>query len=201
MARKALILPVLAAIFLIPVKTNAALIGCNLNSTGPYAENQVWTADFDLGVAFTEISSVYIDFCGSIGASAYRWLPSGPVVSVESYDAYFNPQLYELGSGTPLGSAYLYGGHGTYPAPEVFDTQLPLAVSDFSQLLDGIGTIEIGFHPTYPLETVLMEKIDDAFGHIDCATLVFDGTVVPEPATVLLLAFGALTCRKKRPRP
>ncbi|MHC4364061.1 MAG: PEP-CTERM sorting domain-containing protein [Planctomycetota bacterium] len=198
MARKSLILPVLAAIFLLPVKTNAALIGCNLNSTGPYAENQVWTADFDLGVAFTEISSVYIDFCGSIGASAYMWLPSGPV---ESYDAYFKPQLYELGSGTPLGSAYLYGGQGTYPAPEAFDTQLPLAVSDFSPLLDGIGTIKIGFHPTYPMETVLMEKVEDAFGHIDCATLVFDGTVVPEPTTVLLLAFGALALRKKHRRP
>ena len=201
MARQSLILPALAAVFLIPVKTNAALIECNLNSIGPYVENQVWTADFDLGVAFTEISSVYIDFCGSIHASAYRWLPSGPVVSVESYDAYFKPQLYELGSATPLGSAYLYGGQSTYPAPEVFDTQLPFAVSDFSPLLDGIGTIEIGFHPTYPLETVLMEKIEDAFGHIDCATLVFDGTVVPEPATVLLLAFGALTLRKKHPRP
>lgn len=191
MAKKSIIL---VASLLITANAGADIVQYDLNCAGSYAENQIWTADFDIGTAFYEISGIYIDFSGSINASAYLFLPSGPV---ESYDAYFNPQLYELSSSTSLGSASVFRGQSSYPAPEPFDLQLQFDVSDFSPLLDGTGTIKIGFHPTFPVEMVLMEKIADASGQLNPAKLIFDGTIIPEPATLLLLAFGSLTLRKK----
>lgn len=191
MAKNSIILLVL---LLITPKANAALVEYDLNCAGSYAENQIWTVDFDIGTAFYEISNIYIDLSGSIYASAYFILPSGPI---EACDAYFRPQLYELSSSTSLGFAYVFGGQSSLPSPETFDLQLQFDVSDFSPLLDGIGTIKIGFHPTYPTEMVLSEKIADASGQLDPAKLIFDGTIIPEPATLLLLAFGALMLRKK----
>ena len=197
MTKKSIIL--VAAIFFMPVKTKAAIVEYDLNCAGSYAENQIWTADFDIGTAFSDISNIYIDLSGSINASAWFFLPSGPL---QSYDAYFKPQLYELNSSTSLGSAYVFGGQSSYPSPEAFDLQLQFDVSDFSPLLDGIGTIKIGFHPTYPMEMVLMDKIADASGQLNSAKLIFDGTIIPEPSTLLLFGIGGSGlmryCRKRR---
>jgi len=100
MVRKLIIL--LVVIFSVPAKVNAAIVEYNLSCTGSYAELQTWATDFDLGVEFYEISSIYIDWSGSTSPSEY--LPRGgrPLIICESY---YKAKLYELNSNTSLASA------------------------------------------------------------------------------------------------
>ena len=61
--------------FSLPI--TAAIVELPLDCAGTYdPDNQYWTTDFDLGVTFTEIFHVYIDWSGGncgFGASPVRF--------------------------------------------------------------------------------------------------------------------------------
>ncbi|MHC4665821.1 MAG: PEP-CTERM sorting domain-containing protein [Planctomycetota bacterium] len=168
----------------------ADILELPLNCPGVYDSNTpAWTSDFDLGATFTEISHVYIDWAGEITAGL-----------AIIYDNSSDPVPKEVGIGASLGAnpylraVSIWGGEGTYPDPEAFDSVSEFELvggSTWSDLIDGRGSITIEY------EELIIPGSYIEHGSVDLtsATLVVDGTVVPEPATLLLLAIGTTLVR------
>jgi len=147
-----------------------------------------WTTDFDLGVTFTEISHVYIDWSGEITAELVAPCGSPPDTPAHPLDGLFVATLYEPDPHDYFGRAYAQAGQATSPDPEPFELRSAFTDEGWSVLLDGRGAIEISLHIiSRPLYLCTVEY---PCGQLDSATLVLEGTVIPEPATILLLAIG-----------
>ncbi|MFA6186064.1 MAG: hypothetical protein WC770_02470 [Phycisphaerae bacterium] len=157
----------------------------NHNST-PYG----WQINFDLGVTFTEISHIYIDWSGGITAglaqmySPFTFQPVGepfPVdVGIEAY----------LGRNPHARIADFYGGQTTYPTSEPFNSLSEFAIdgaTTWSDLLDGTGTIWIGY--TEPI-FIYGGVVEHGSIVLNSATIMVDGTVIPEPVTFTIIAIG-----------
>lgn len=89
------------------------------------------------------------------------------------------------------------GGEATYPAAEPFDSLSEFSLisnSTWSDLLDGQGPISVGYQ-----EAIILDGAYIKAGSITLtqATLIVDGTVVPEPATLMLLSIGIFGIRRK----
>jgi hypothetical protein len=90
------------------------------------------------------------------------------------------------------------GGETTYPDPEPFDclSEIELSgTSTWSDILDGQGAVTIGY-----TEFLMSEGhyVEHSTVVLDSATLVVDGAIVAEPATVFLLAFGTVIARTNK---
>jgi len=181
-------------VLLVITGADAAIVELPLGAEGRYDCNSPYLqTDFDLGVAFTEISNVYIDWSGEItGGLATDPMIPGP-----------QPFPIDVGLHASLGSnpwprfTDVYGGEATYPEPEGFDFQsefgLPGATT-WSDLLDGQGTISIGH---VVLGGPYLTYVEFGFVGLSSAILVVEGTPVPEPATILLSGFGIVGVRTK----
>ncbi|MDH4240762.1 MAG: PEP-CTERM sorting domain-containing protein [Phycisphaerae bacterium] len=177
---------------------DAAIIELPLAAEGRYDINSVhWEMDFDLGITFTEISHVYMDWSGEITAGlAIDQTTPGP-----------QPFPLDVGLHASLGSnpwprlTDVYGGEATYPEPEGFDFQSKFGLpgsTTWSDLLDGQGTISI-----YYVQLILVtgRYVESGFVDLSSATLIVEGTPVPEPATVIFLTLGVLgLCVGRRER-
>jgi hypothetical protein len=171
----------------------ADMVELPLNCAGTYDINTPYrTIDFNLGVTFSEISNVYIDWSGEITAGLAIYYPDP-----------CNPFPQEVGIRASLGGnpwprlTTVWGGEETYPEPEPFDSlsEIPASTSTWSDLLDGQGTIRIQY------EEVIMTNgkyIEHGLGKLDNATLIIEGTVIPEPASFFLFALGGLFLKRAR---
>jgi len=164
----------------------ATIIELPFECEGDYLFHETWTASFDVGVEFAEISNVYLDWSGEI--TAFQGMRG-------IYASQFVASLYESDPYNYYARAYVAGGVPTYPNPEPFDLASQLDADDWIKLLDGQSNIEIWFGDTiHPLDSV----VSAGTGRLDSAILVIEGTVIPEPATLFLLALGAILVRRKR---
>jgi hypothetical protein len=163
-----------------------------LNCAGTYDINTpYWTTSFDLGVTFSEISHVYIDWSGEITAGlAIRYTdPCNPF--------HLEVGIY-AGFSSPFRHAEAWGGEETYPLPESFDSLSEMIPSTWSDLFDGQGTIIIQYEEIGMLNG---RYIESGLVMLGDATLIVEGTIIPEPATSFLLLLGAgLIVRMHRPR-
>ena len=164
----------------------ATIVEHPLNCAGTYdIDTPVWETNFDLGFEFLEISHVYIDWDGDItgGQAVYYSDPDNPFpIDVGIYAS--------LGSNPNLRRVTLWGGSNNYPNPESFDcvTEFELiGGSTWSDLLDGKGTITIGY-----TELILTNARYIESGNVDLnnTTLVFEGTEIPEPTSIFFLSLG-----------
>jgi hypothetical protein len=88
-------------------------------------------------------------------------------------DAQFIADIYDFVTHDICGSAYLRTGAATYPNPEPFDLKSTFINGGWSMLLDGQGTIEIGFWGVSRPMTII--TIEDPNGELISATLVIEG--------------------------
>lgn len=175
---------------------NAAIVEFPLTCEGFYDLNSpYWHSSFDLGVSFTEITDIYIEWSGTITAELVGIIG---IPGSFPHDATFEASLYglELDPYYYTGWADVCGGKATYPEPEPFDVQSPFTDEGWSMLLEGRGHVEVLLGDA--LLPTVSYIIEYPSGYIYSATLVFEGTLVPEPATVLLLALGGLVLIRRR---
>ena len=147
--------------------------------------------DFDLGVTFTEISNVYIDWSGEITAG----------LAVHNDDPCGVPFPLDVGIYASLGfnpsvrRTEIRKGAETYPDAATFDelSQFELSGSTtWSDLLDGQGTITIGYTEPIMLDDTYVEH---GLVVLNDASLLVEGVVVPEVSTLLFLGMGGLALR------
>ena len=165
----------------------ATIVELPLDCAGTYCIGYSWEADFDLGVEFTDISSVSIEWSGEItgGRSVYTSNPNDPFPVDVGLLAHF-------GKNPMTRSVKITGGAISYPDPEPFNCISDVTLygnTTWSDLLDGKGHIKM-----YYINSVIIDGYSIEYGSvlINNATLIVDGTLVPEPATIIFLALGAV---------
>ncbi|MBN1844555.1 MAG: hypothetical protein JW810_02650 [Sedimentisphaerales bacterium] len=170
-----------------PVELDLLALGCPQEFPG---SGDYWESDFDLGVAFSDISHVYIDWTGGITAGLIQnYHP-------QTFEPVGDPFPEEVGIYVYMGwnpdGRYeeIWGDVSTYPNPDVFDTVMEIELhhhTTWSDWLDGRGTVTVG----YTRSIVLFGGyIDYGSVVLDEASLIIDGTVIPEPVGMVLLAAG-----------
>jgi len=176
-------------------KSTATIIELTLDCAGTYSTGPGWSVDFDLGVEFTNIAHVYIDWEGEITAAkaVYYSNPNDPFPIDVGITANF-------GSNPYLRIADVWAGMNEYPNPEQFDLLSEVQLvgnSTWSDLLDGKGNMKIYYSSPGMMFGYIIEKGSVTLNE---AILKIDGTLVPEPATIILLAMGSvgIFIRKKR---
>ena len=198
MTTKKLILFIAVAllVFSIAPTAPADIFQVPLDCAGDYLAFQTWTTDIDLGTSFSEITSARITWSGEIIAEV---VTGG---GQDYLDGQFVASLYDFDREDCDAQAFAQGGAQTYPDPEPFDLISPFSASipptDWSSLLDGQTTIEVGLFGVFRYFNVI--TLAHPSGTLDQATLIIEGTPVPEPATVLLFAPGLCLMRLRKKR-
>ncbi len=159
-------------------EANAHLYEIPLECEGYYVREQTWTADFDLNTTLIEISDIYIDWSGSIRAEFAEDIVTGERFPM---DAQFVAYIYDSFTHDFCGSASIRTGATTYPNPEPFDLKSTFSNRGWSMLLNGQGTIEVGFWGVHRPMTIV--TIEDPNGELTSATLVIEANP-PEPRTI-----------------
>ena len=170
----------------------ATIIELPLDCAGTYSFNDLWAINFDLGVEFTDIAHVYIDWEGEITAGlAIR---------------YDNPEVtFPMNVGLtavierpfPWRHTTIWKGESTYPDSEPFDvrSEFIYGTMPWSELYDGKAELRIGY-----IQVLMMngEYIEPGLISLNNANLVIDGTMIPEPVTITLLSMGLVGIRLRR---
>ena len=170
------------------VELNLFTLGCpttfNINS-------QYWETNFNLGVTFSQISNIYMDWSGEITGGQF-------------YNPWDNPPIFpiDIGIRADLGQypnwryAEIWAGESTYPEPETFD-QLSGFVrnSPLPDLFNGQGVIGLEYDVLGYAEGSYIE-----YGVVNLtrAKLVIEGTIIPEPLTITFLITGIILLRKNK---
>lgn len=147
-----------------------------------------WTSDFDLGVTFSQIDHVYMDWSGEItaGLAIDYSDPCNPFPLDVAISSYLDMPVHALSS--------MWGGEANYPAPEPFDSQSDFRIwGSWSGLLDGQGTIWLFYEGLIISEG---DYIESGSIVLDRANLIVEG-VIPEPLTLYFLGLGGFWITRK----
>jgi len=180
-------------ILLLAANLPATIIELPLNCAGTYDTGPGWSVDFDLGDEFTDISHVYIDWSGEITAAR-------AVYYNNPNDSFIVPVGITTHIGNPPNWKHtdFWGGESTYPNAQTFDVKSEYIYGKmpWSELYDGKGNMKIYYSAPGLMEGYIIEN---GLVTLNNAKLIIDGTLVPEPTTIFLLAIGVggIIMRKK----
>jgi hypothetical protein len=150
-----------------------------------------WTYDFDLGVQFSNIQHVYMDWSGEI--------TGGLADHIGNPDPYPAPVLLyaRLGIYPSYRHTDVSGGWTTYPEPEFFSeiSEFNDGTMPWNDLFDGNGMIRIQYS-----EYIILDGWYVEHGSVSLtkAKLVVEGTVIPEPSSFLIIFLGGVVLHIKR---
>jgi len=164
------------------VELDLLSLGCpstfNYNQSG-------WTHNFDLGVQFSDIQHVYMDWEGEITAALIQ--DTHPV----THEPIGDPHPIDVGLGAHIDKPFdwrytnTWAGESTYPNPEQFNELSEFINGDLplSELYDGQGFLGVGYN-----EYIILNGYYIGGGTIELSELklVIDGTIIPEPSTLCL---------------
>ncbi len=174
---------VMAATFLFGISSlaNGEILEIELDCGGEYDLFDNWIMNLDLGVSFTEISNIYIDWSGEITGELSTFAGNEyPTIGV------FSLLLYKMDPHVDLlAHTSVSGGLATYPEPEFFDTVQSLTNDGWETFYDGSAMAEINFNrgPRFGDFVVVPSS-----GVLNSAKLIVEGTLIPEPTSLLLIA-------------
>lgn len=169
------------------------LVEVPLDCAGHYEWLDTWTGEFDLGLEFVSIQSVYIEWSGQITAE----VAEGFGGEERARNAQFVVDLYDLAPEEAFAQATVLGGEATHPAPEPFEEQTAFAYLDYSDVLDGQAYLEIRLTRTPAWEYTTLEYPS---GDLFAGKLCINGVVVAEPASVIMLLWAATYGLRRRRR-
>lgn len=178
----------------------AAIVELSLPCEGRYDwQTPGCTVNFDLGVEFSEISRVYIEWSGEM----MGWLVTDMVTPAYRPPYPINMQVFfDLGSNPSIRGGTVKGGRITYPEPEQFDRPVDMTLPDgstWSDLLDGTGQLTLW---TWHSSAIEVRSVEPGYIYVRDIAVVVEGTVVPEPMSFIYLSFGAIVtlrrCRGER---
>lgn len=176
------------AFFTCAPQSRAVIVELPIDAAGEYTFNEPYsTFNFDFGLTFSEISSVSVKWSGQLnGGLAQLYSGGDPYPEEVGIYAYFPTKSTR--------SVHIWGGVSTHPAPESFDLISEVGGS-WNDLLDGKGSVIFGYS-----EVIMTSARYVAHGSVvlDSAVLMIEGTVVPEPMTLLLMASGAILIHRKK---
>jgi len=178
-SHRLLLVPIIALIASAPTLTTAATIEQPLDGlTGDYffgAEVSDWSHGFiiDLGVSFTDISSVRLQLTGT------GQCPGDPCLRATDFDVRFT------GANLPLDLPVFISPINIGPFDGPFFIEIDLPFNDL--FLDGVGAISLSLGLQ---SRELPELGPSAPGSVSAATLLVSGQVVPEPGTSGLILIG-----------
>ena len=167
------------------------LVEVPLDCAGHYEWLDTWTTELDLGVEFSQIDNVYIDWFGEIRAELVEGFSGGEL----AIDGMFMVDLYD--GDIAFGMARVVGGKATYSYPEAFSEETGFEYLNYVRLLDGQARIEIRLLSQNDLGLATLEY---PFGDLFGASLFIEGQIVPEPTVVLILLGGTIWMRARRSR-
>jgi hypothetical protein len=162
-----------------------------LDVEGSYGLFDSQIVEVDLGVSFLTITDISVAWSGEITGELSTWggdeYPSNGVFSLVLYET--DPDVDSL-AHTSIG-----GGLATYPEPEPFDLVQKLRNNGWDTFLDGVAVAKISFNRG--------DRIGDfvvipSSGVLDSAELIVEGTVIPEPATILFFSTGSMLMGVRR---
>ena len=172
-SHRLLLLPIIALIASAPTLTTAATIEQPLDGlTGDYffgGEVSDWVHGFniDLGLSFTDISSVRLQLTGT------GLCPGDPCLRATDFDVRFTGLNGPFDLPVFIPSINI----GPFDGPFFIEIDLPFNES----FLDGVGLISLALG---------LQLGPSAPGSISAATLLVSGQVVPEPGTSGLILIG-----------
>ena len=168
-----------------------AVVEVPLDCAGHYEFGDTWTGQFDLGLEFSQIDNVYVDWSGEITAGLADAFGGGETPR----DGQFVLRFYE--GDITFGEAQVRAGEATYPNPEPFDEQMAFDYVFYGRLLDGQAEVKVQLYRTAHIGDTTYEF---SSGEISAASLFIEGEIVPEPVSIVMLIYG-VGCGLLRRRP
>lgn len=177
--------------------SRAEIISLDLLAQGCPTEWQYdtpcWQTDFDLGVSFSEISHVYVDWSGELtGSLVETWYMGSQTTQQIPMD------MGLIAGFDSMRRTSIYGGKEDYPDSVTFNYQSEIVLwpstifPDWTDILDGTGTFS--FHSSYVGEIhdpeVYLIFLDYGSVTLTSAALVIDGVLVPEPSSLVLFCLA-----------
>ncbi|MBN1818982.1 MAG: hypothetical protein JW828_16595 [Sedimentisphaerales bacterium] len=178
----------------------AAIIDISLDATGTYVDGELRQFELDLSQTFTAIESMTMIWSGEVSPETYTEcgggggtvLPGGFIANIH----YGNKHIAQAVSDTSNipWDLFLPEPLEMYP----FDSLSPFSYPNNGELRLLEGPLTINIYPTgIGILLAIYCPLDRADGRIDSAVLRVEGTLIPEPATLTLLAAGFLLTRRR----